>query len=80
MLDLSFQSTEEDQTLENLEQEIECPRCFDVMTLSSDFDGLLYMCPVIHPNFVPVCQICRHPDDISFEPDVFSPDYSRPVG
>jgi hypothetical protein len=43
-LDLSFQSTEEDQTLENLQQEIECPRCFDVMTLSSDFDGLLYIC------------------------------------
>jgi hypothetical protein len=24
--------------LGDIEQEIECPRCFDVMTLSSDFD------------------------------------------
>ena len=28
----------------DLEQEIECPRCHDVMTLSSEFDRLGYYC------------------------------------
>jgi late competence protein required for DNA uptake (superfamily II DNA/RNA helicase) len=32
------------QLIENIEQEIECPRCHDVMTLSSDFNKLLYVC------------------------------------
>ena len=27
-----------------LEQEIECPRCHDSMTLCSDFDNLFYVC------------------------------------
>ncbi|HYA83697.1 MAG TPA: hypothetical protein VEH06_09660 [Candidatus Bathyarchaeia archaeon] len=27
-----------------LEFEIECPRCYDKMTLCSDFDGLYYFC------------------------------------
>ena len=27
-----------------MEQEIECPRCYDIMTLSSDFDKLGYFC------------------------------------
>jgi hypothetical protein len=40
---LSLQSAEEEQIVENLQQEIECPRC-SVMTLSSDFDKLLYFC------------------------------------
>lgn len=30
--------------LKNMEQEIECPRCNDIMTLSSDFDKLGYIC------------------------------------
>jgi hypothetical protein len=34
----------EGQLMKNIEQEIECPRCYDVMTLSSDFDKLLYVC------------------------------------
>jgi acetyl-CoA carboxylase beta subunit len=34
----------EGQLMKNTEQEIECPRCHDVMTLSSDFDKLLYVC------------------------------------
>jgi hypothetical protein len=34
----------EDQITKNMEQEIECPRCYDVMTLSSDFDRLGYLC------------------------------------
>jgi hypothetical protein len=39
-----FQEPQEAQTEENLQQEIECPRCLDIMTLSSDFDKLLYVC------------------------------------
>ena len=27
-----------------IENEIECPRCFDVMTLCSDFDSTYYVC------------------------------------
>ena len=27
-----------------LKSEIECPRCYDTMTLNSDFDGLYYFC------------------------------------
>jgi hypothetical protein len=33
-----------DERLKNIEQEIECPRCSDIMTLSSDFDKLGYIC------------------------------------
>lgn len=29
---------------ENLENEIECPRCHEIMTLCSDFDILYYKC------------------------------------
>ena len=28
----------------SIEQEIECPRCHDLMTLSSEFDRLAYYC------------------------------------
>ena len=28
----------------SIEQEIECPRCYDIMALSSDFDRLCYLC------------------------------------
>ena len=28
----------------NIEQEIECPRCYYIMALSSDFDKLSYFC------------------------------------
>jgi hypothetical protein len=34
----------DDQTLKDMEQELECPRCYDIMTLSSDFDKLGYVC------------------------------------
>jgi hypothetical protein len=27
-----------------IESEIECPRCYDLMTLCSDFDSLYYVC------------------------------------
>jgi DNA-directed RNA polymerase subunit RPC12/RpoP len=35
---------EEDKTIKDIEQEIECPRCYDVMALSSNFDRLGYVC------------------------------------
>jgi ribosomal protein S27AE len=35
---------DDDQTLKNMEQETECPRCSDIMILSSDFDKLGYIC------------------------------------
>jgi hypothetical protein len=43
--DLDLQDEEKsDERLKNIEQEIECPRCSDIMTLSSDFDKLGYIC------------------------------------
>ena len=43
--DLHLQDEEKsDDRLKNIEQEIECPRCYDVMTLSSGFDRLGYIC------------------------------------
>jgi transcription elongation factor Elf1 len=33
-----------EKTTQDIEQEIECPRCHDVMALSSEFDKLLYFC------------------------------------
>jgi hypothetical protein len=41
---LELQDIDEDAVLPNMRQEIECPRCSDIMTLSSDFDKLLYFC------------------------------------
>jgi hypothetical protein len=32
------------ETLQELEHEIECPRCNEIMTLSADFDSLCYFC------------------------------------
>ena len=34
----------EDEKKMGLEHEIECPRCNDIMNLSSDFDRLCYFC------------------------------------
>ena len=34
----------EQKMLQDLEQEIECPRCYDIISLSSDFNGLCYFC------------------------------------
>jgi hypothetical protein len=43
--DLPLQYEEKsDEVLKNIEQEIECPRCNDIMTLTSDFDKLGYFC------------------------------------
>jgi hypothetical protein len=35
-------SSEKDQITGNIQNEIECLRCFDTMILSSDFDGFLF--------------------------------------
>jgi hypothetical protein len=43
-LELDAQDVKEHNTTKDIEQEIECPRCNDVMALSSDFDRLLYFC------------------------------------
>ncbi len=47
-IDLDIQNEDEnhdeDQILKDMEQEMECPRCYDVMTLSSNFDRLGYFC------------------------------------
>jgi transcription elongation factor Elf1 len=45
-LELDAQDVKEHNTTKDIEQEIECPRCNDVMALSSDFDRLLYFCQV----------------------------------
>jgi hypothetical protein len=42
-LDVQSKDGNDDRTLKNMEQEIECPRCNDIMTLSSDFDKLGYI-------------------------------------
>jgi len=34
----------EEKIIKDIEQEIECPRCYDIMALSSDFDRLCYLC------------------------------------
>jgi uncharacterized protein (DUF983 family) len=43
-VELDIQEATEDKTTKDIEQEIECPRCYDVMALSSEFDKLLYFC------------------------------------
>ena len=41
---LKKEEENDDKLMKNIEQEIECPRCSDIMTLSSDFDELGYIC------------------------------------
>jgi hypothetical protein len=43
-LEFDLQDGEGDGVMKNIQQEIECPRCSDLMTLSSEFDKLLYFC------------------------------------
>jgi hypothetical protein len=40
----NLQDTEDDKSTKDIEQEIECPHCYDVMTLSSNFDSIGYVC------------------------------------
>jgi hypothetical protein len=44
--DLNLQEDEknDDDKVKDMEQEIECPRCYNFMTLSSNFDRLGYIC------------------------------------
>ena len=42
--DVQMEEENEDQITKNIDQEIECPHCSDIMTLSSDFDKLGYIC------------------------------------
>lgn len=41
---LLYEKEEVYRILKDIEQEIECPRCSDIMSLSSDFDRLCYFC------------------------------------
>ena len=38
------QIVEQGQVKEIIENEIDCLRCYDIMTLCSDFDNLYYVC------------------------------------
>jgi hypothetical protein len=38
------QQEDERKITETIEHEIECPRCYNIMTLCSDFDSLYYLC------------------------------------
>ena len=38
------QQHQEDPRIPEIEEEIECPRCYDIMVLSYDFDKLYYFC------------------------------------
>ena len=40
----SQKQEEQEKIFTDIEHEIECPRCFDTMTLRSDFDNLYYSC------------------------------------
>lgn len=39
-----IQEEEKKEQVVSIENEIECPRCHDAMTLCSDFDRLFYSC------------------------------------
>ena len=44
-LQMEKEEDDEKRIIHNdIEQEIECPRCHDIMALSSDFDRLSYVC------------------------------------
>jgi hypothetical protein len=46
------QDENNDQIIKSMEQEIECPRCSDIMILSSGFNKLLYLCQECHLSLV----------------------------
>jgi hypothetical protein len=43
-LALQQQTLQSEREPQEIETEIECPRCYDIMTLSYDFDRLYYFC------------------------------------
>jgi hypothetical protein len=45
-------SPEKDKITENIQNEIEFPRCFDTMILSSDFDRFLFFCQECKLSFL----------------------------
>ena len=54
-LELDLQDEQDDNNnviMKSMEQEIECPRCSDIMILTSDFDRLLYLCQECHLSLV----------------------------
>ena len=44
MMRIRDQHEEESKVSDTIEHEIGCPRCYNVMTLCSDFDNLYYLC------------------------------------
>ena len=44
VLETKLQEPKEDVLIEQLNFEIECPRCSDIMELCSEFDHLSYYC------------------------------------
>jgi len=42
--DKQIEEQKDGKIMHELEYEIECPRCYDVMTLSSQFESLCYIC------------------------------------
>jgi hypothetical protein len=41
---LQNEEAKEQIPMKDIDAEIECPRCYDIMILSSDFDKLCYLC------------------------------------
>jgi hypothetical protein len=41
---LQNEEAKEQTPMKDIDAEIECPRCYDIMILSSDFDKLCYLC------------------------------------
>jgi ribosomal protein S27AE len=39
-----YHTEDSEEKIKDKEHEIECPRCNDIMALSSDFDRLCYLC------------------------------------
>jgi hypothetical protein len=50
--EFDLQGGKEDGVMGDMELEIECPRCGDIMKLCSDFDNLLYLCQECHLSLV----------------------------
>jgi hypothetical protein len=43
-IEVEEENRNDTKAAKDIEQEIECPRCYDVMTLSSNFDSIGYVC------------------------------------
>ena len=44
LIQIGNQDEAERKVSDSIEHEIGCPRCYNVMTLCSDFDSLYYLC------------------------------------